>query len=214
MKHCLALSAIVAMLALPATAAVHSVSIQGFAFSPASVDIDVGDTVEWTNNDLALHTVTEDVGAFDSGTMSPNDVFSFTFASAGDFGYFCGFHPSMTGNVSVGGGTCDLEVALSGAPSSIARGSTLSFTATASNPCDGTLTLNEAVMVVTGPASVAQSLYDGASAPVRAGRSVSAPVSLGVPGIAPLGTYTVTVTIYRGTHEEINSDSFDITVTQ
>jgi plastocyanin len=37
---------------------VESVSIQGFAFSPSVVTVHVGDSVEWTNNDVLAHTAT------------------------------------------------------------------------------------------------------------------------------------------------------------
>lgn len=213
MKHRFFMTVFIGILALPAFAAVHSVAISGFAFSPSSIDIDLGDTVEWTNDDTFLHTVTEDNGLFDSGNMFQGDTFAFTFNDADSYGYFCGVHPSMTGTVNVGGSGCDLEVGLDGQPLSISRGETLQFTATAGNPCDEILRLNEANMTVVGPASVNKLLYSGNSVPIRPNTAVSAAVALGVPGITPLGTYTVTVTIYRGNHEEVASDSFLVTVT-
>ncbi|HMO59020.1 MAG TPA: hypothetical protein PKC19_16815, partial [Roseiflexaceae bacterium] len=41
-----------------AQAADTTVAIQGFAYSPATVSITVGDTVTWSNSDAAPHTVT------------------------------------------------------------------------------------------------------------------------------------------------------------
>lgn len=86
----------------PASAADGSVSIASFAFSPASVTINVGDSVTWTNNQAGVsHAVTSDTGAFDSGTLSSGGVFSHTFSTAGTFAYHCNIHPSMQGTVIV-----------------------------------------------------------------------------------------------------------------
>lgn len=78
-----------------------SVDIQNFAFSPATITVPVGTTITWTNRDSADHTVTSRSGVFNSGTLSPNDTFSFTFNTPGTFDYFCRIHPSMTATVIV-----------------------------------------------------------------------------------------------------------------
>ena len=50
------------------------------AFVPATVTINAGDTVRWTNNDPATkHTATRKAApAFDSGLLPPKGTFSFT----------------------------------------------------------------------------------------------------------------------------------------
>lgn len=80
-----------------------SVSIEGFAFSPAVLTIPVGTTVTWTNNDGTNHTVTSDGGAFDSGALGSGDTFQFTFDEAGSYPYHCTIHPNMTGTIVVEG---------------------------------------------------------------------------------------------------------------
>jgi len=76
---------------------------------PATVNIDIGDTVTWSNDDTAAHTVTGGnaadgpSGAFDSSLFLAGAVFSQTFDEAGTFEYFCMVHPWMVGNVIVGG---------------------------------------------------------------------------------------------------------------
>ena len=60
-----------------------------------------GDTVTWTNREIARHTVTADNGAFDSGSLKDGDRFSFTFDTPGTFTYFCEFHTSMKASVTV-----------------------------------------------------------------------------------------------------------------
>ena len=72
-----------------------SVTIQNFAFSPESLTVKVGDTVEWVNEDSAPHTV------FDSGTLATGQSFSHTFDAPGTYVYHCSIHPSMTGMIIV-----------------------------------------------------------------------------------------------------------------
>jgi plastocyanin len=80
------------------------VTIQNFAFSPASLNVAVGTTVTWTNKDSAAHTVTSDSNAWpDSGSLDTSKAFSFTFTKAGTFTYHCAIHPSMTATITVGG---------------------------------------------------------------------------------------------------------------
>jgi plastocyanin len=78
------------------------------AFSPDPVDVKVGDTVLWTNNDISTHTVTEGnpdsivpPSGFDSGLLSQNQTFSHTFNKPGPISYFCQLHPQMVGKVIV-----------------------------------------------------------------------------------------------------------------
>ena len=90
-----------AMLAGGALAADSGVTIAGFAFSPQSITIDVGDTVTWTNNDDVDHTATGP--GFDTSTItSGGGTATVTFNTAGTFAYHCTIHPSMTGTVVVG----------------------------------------------------------------------------------------------------------------
>jgi plastocyanin len=82
-------------------AAKGAVRIADFAFTPDSRSAKVGDSVKWTNEDGATHTVTADDGAFDSGNLAAGKAFSFTFDKAGTFAYHCNIHQSMTGTVTV-----------------------------------------------------------------------------------------------------------------
>ena len=99
------------LLAPSVLAAGENVSIAGFAFSPATVTVSVGDSVTWTNNDGATHTATADGGSFDTGNIAAGGSDSVTFNTAGSFDYHCTIHSQMTGTVVVqaasggGGGT-------------------------------------------------------------------------------------------------------------
>ncbi len=79
--------------------ATAAVEIKGFAFTPATLTIQKGTTVTWTNKDSAPHTVTGD--AFGSETLSQGQAFGYTFNEAVTFEYQCHIHPNMKGKVIV-----------------------------------------------------------------------------------------------------------------
>ncbi|MGK0358273.1 MAG: cysteine-rich repeat protein [Bradymonadia bacterium] len=87
---------------------VVEVGIVDFAMDPNDLVINVGDTVRWTNQDAAAHTVTSsdpgsaDAGEmFDSGNMAQGDTFEFTFNEAGQFTYFCRPHSGFMRDYTV-----------------------------------------------------------------------------------------------------------------
>jgi plastocyanin len=78
------------------------VDIRDFAYSPNLIEIAAGDTVTWTNQDEVPHTATgEDRDVLQSGTITPGASFSQDFPEAGEFGFFCEFHPNMMGTIVV-----------------------------------------------------------------------------------------------------------------
>jgi plastocyanin len=79
----------------------NAVDITGFAFSPETLTISIGDTVTWTNKESATHTATADGGEFDSGNLGNGDTFSHTFTAAGTYTYYCKIHTSMTATIIV-----------------------------------------------------------------------------------------------------------------
>lgn len=81
--------------------AANSVVLKDFSFSPQALAVKVGDTVTFTNEDVAGHTVTADDGSFDSGILNQGESTSVTFDSPGTFGYHCTPHPNMTVTVVV-----------------------------------------------------------------------------------------------------------------
>src|SRR5574338_267914 len=76
-------------------------------FVPKSLTINANKIVTWTNDDVAVHTVTSGAGIkdalFDSGLLGSGKSFSFTFTKDGKVDYFCQVHPWMTGQVIVSG---------------------------------------------------------------------------------------------------------------
>jgi LPXTG-motif cell wall-anchored protein len=82
-------------------AASTGVTISDFQFAPASVTVNVGDTVTWTNNGPTPHSATSSAGVFDTGIMDAGQSGSHTFAEAGTFAYICTPHPNMHGTIVV-----------------------------------------------------------------------------------------------------------------
>ncbi len=78
-----------------------AVAIADISFAPDALEVAVGDTVTWTNEDPVPHTVTADDGAFDSGNLDQGGSFDQTFDEAGEFTYHCEVHPSMQATVTV-----------------------------------------------------------------------------------------------------------------
>jgi len=77
-------------------------------YNPSPLNVAVGRTVLWINNDNTAHTVTEGnpsgntpSNGFDSGILSPGQTFKHVFDKPGTVGYFCRLHPFMLGQVMV-----------------------------------------------------------------------------------------------------------------
>jgi plastocyanin len=92
-----------AMLALGAVAAqdANVVTIDNFTFSPKELTVPVGTTIRFVNHDDIPHTVFEKKLSFRSKALDTDDAYSYTFASAGSFDYFCSLHPHMVGKIIV-----------------------------------------------------------------------------------------------------------------
>ena len=100
------LRAMVASLALAAIAApvyaaatIRAVT-ENLVFKPGELSAKVGDTVEWTNNDIVAHTATAGNGDFDV-MIPPKKTASFTLMKAGTVDYYCRFHPNMRASLKV-----------------------------------------------------------------------------------------------------------------
>lgn len=92
-----------------------TITIKLIAFQPTQVEIPVGETVTWRQDDVATHTVTSGQvetsggtvtampdGRFDSGDIVSGQNFQFTFPEPGQFAFYCAIHPAtMTGVVTV-----------------------------------------------------------------------------------------------------------------
>lgn len=100
-RHVLAAGA--AVLAGARMAAAQSrtiaVTVKDLAFAPQAVEARVGDVIEWTNADPFDHTATVK-GGWDIPIPAGKSA-SHVVAAGDNVGYFCRFHPNMTGTIKV-----------------------------------------------------------------------------------------------------------------
>lgn len=82
-------------------AAEHMVSIENFAFNPATLEVAVGDTVIFTNNDRAPHNVVprelSPVQFLSSPILNTGDSFTLEISEEDQILAHCGVHPRMPG---------------------------------------------------------------------------------------------------------------------
>ena len=94
-------------------------TIEGIAFEPGELTVQVGDTVTWVNKDPVDHTVTSGEpgeqgipgveegtkpkldGLFDEPLERAESTYSYTFEERGTFVYFCRVHAAMKAVVTV-----------------------------------------------------------------------------------------------------------------
>ena len=88
--------AVVAAAASPGT-----VTIDNFAFAPATLTVTVGTIVTWKNEDDSPHRIGDKNGTFKSAALDTDDTFSHTFAAPGEYPYICTIHPYMVGKILV-----------------------------------------------------------------------------------------------------------------
>lgn len=89
-----------------------------WSFSPETITVHSGETVEWRNTSIIAHTVTDDpklaknsndsilppgAPSFNSGNIAAGQVYTYRFLAPGTYRYFCMYHEKhgMTGMVKV-----------------------------------------------------------------------------------------------------------------
>ena len=106
----LLLMALLALPSLPLQTADYVVQIGEKNYHPDNLEVRVGDRVTWKNVDAEDHTVTSETrssGAepqdrsFDSGRIPSGGSFDHVFVREGTVRYYCRFHESTTGMVTV-----------------------------------------------------------------------------------------------------------------
>ena len=98
-----ALALMAALICAADKPASHEVSIRNLRYEPAELNIKVGDTVKWTNDDDREHTVVsrDKEAKFKSPVLHQGESWSMTFDKAGKFSYGCRLHPRMRGTIIV-----------------------------------------------------------------------------------------------------------------
>jgi plastocyanin len=79
----------------------HEVRIKGFTFSPEQIEVKTGDTIRWTNDDLAPHTATASEFGWDTGEISGGNSAEVIVTSEMETTYFCAFHPHMIASLII-----------------------------------------------------------------------------------------------------------------
>lgn len=77
------------------------VVIDDGSFTPGTILVEAGDTVQWINVGKHNHTVTAPDKSWGSGQLSTGDSYSYTFPYPGTFAYVCSNHQKMKGSVFV-----------------------------------------------------------------------------------------------------------------
>ncbi len=71
------------------------------SYSPNPIEVNVGQTITWVNDDFVIDTATSADGIFDSNILQRGQTFSYTFDTLGEYPYYCDLHPNMVGTVRV-----------------------------------------------------------------------------------------------------------------
>lgn len=87
-----------------ALAAIHQVFIRDDGFAPQTVNVVVGDTVQWVHDGSSFQSTTSDTGLWDSSILVRGETFDYTFSEEGTFNYHSMMNPALTGRVVVQSG--------------------------------------------------------------------------------------------------------------
>lgn len=78
----------------------YVVTIRQMAFGPVPARLRIGDSIEWVNDDIFLHSATSKDGGFDV-TLKPRARVRMALTRAGTFAFVCRYHPGMGGRLVV-----------------------------------------------------------------------------------------------------------------
>jgi plastocyanin len=89
-----------AVVAVPSHAAKIQIVMENLVFAPAEVSAKVGDTIEWVNKDVFVHSATARNGDFDVN-QPPKRTVTSVLQKAGTVEYYCRYHPNMKGVLKI-----------------------------------------------------------------------------------------------------------------
>ncbi|MEH6951849.1 cupredoxin family copper-binding protein [Nitrobacter sp. NHB1] len=87
-------------ISVPARAATVQISIHDLVYAPAETTAKVGDTVEWVNNDVFVHSATARNGDWDV-ELPPQKTVTLVLKKPGVVDYYCRYHPNMKGRLTI-----------------------------------------------------------------------------------------------------------------
>jgi plastocyanin len=77
------------------------VIIQNSVFIPSTLNVTVGTTVTWINQNPDPQDIVSDARIFDSGTLVNGQSYNYTFNETGSYHYHSSIHPNMKGTIIV-----------------------------------------------------------------------------------------------------------------
>jgi plastocyanin len=93
-------AALMVGMSVSSNAATIQISMENLVISPAEATAKVGDTIEWINKDIFVHTATARNGDWDI-TIAPKRTATLVLKKPGAIDYYCRFHPNMKATLSV-----------------------------------------------------------------------------------------------------------------
>lgn len=78
----------------------YTVTMSNMAYGALPPGLKVGDTLVWVNHDTVIHSVTARDHSFDL-RLNPGQSAKMPLATAGKFPFYCLFHPTMRGTLTV-----------------------------------------------------------------------------------------------------------------
>jgi plastocyanin len=93
-------AALTLAMSVSADAATIQITMENLVIAPAEASAKVGDTIEWINKDIFVHTATARNGDWDV-TMPPKKTVTLVLKKAGTIDYYCRFHPNMKARLTV-----------------------------------------------------------------------------------------------------------------
>jgi plastocyanin len=79
---------------------VRTVVVKDLAFNPDSIELHVGDTVDWENQDIFVHSATAGNGSFEV-ELQLGGHGRIVVKAPGVIAYYCKYHPGMKGELRV-----------------------------------------------------------------------------------------------------------------
>lgn len=185
------------------------------AFAPNPLNINVGDTVTWTNKDSTIHTATSGTpsdgpdGTFGgtpdapfSEMIQPSQTFSYTFKTAGEFPYYCTLHPNMVGTVIVaaGGGNGQPTPQEFSVTATDEDGNPYEITGTGdAQATEATINPGESVEIVfDGAGAVELTLPEGLISGINSVKAGDQELLQGDPTVNADGSSTISITVPEG----------------
>ena len=79
----------------------HLVEIKRLKFTVKELEVQIGDSVTWTNLDIAPHTATAIDKSWDTGNLKRGESVTLMITEGFSTNYYCSFHPHMKASLKI-----------------------------------------------------------------------------------------------------------------